>query len=257
MPTRHLALLANLLVLAAGCGTRTDTNINQQDGTLTITINGATPLKGSGKTATEDRKVEGFQRVHAQNAVEVVVAVTGTESATVEADDNLLPLVETTVEQGTLRVGVKGSLQTRHPLRVRVSAKRLEELTSESSAKVSGKDLKGERLALSASSSGQVTADKVDAKQLKVFVSSAGSITAEGRADRQEVEASSSGRYDGSKLVSRTSRVECNSAASMVVHATEEVSGSVSSAGSVRYSGSPGKVDVSASSAGMVQAAGK
>src|SRR5207253_1238305 len=100
-------------------------------------------------------------------------------------------------------------------------------------------------------------ANSVDAKQLKVSVSSAGSVTADGRADRLEIEASSSGHYDGSKLVSRTSRVTCSSAASTVLHATEEVSGSVSSAGSVRYSGSPGKVAVSTSSAGSVHAAGK
>jgi hypothetical protein len=246
-----------LLVLAGGCGSGTNTDITQENGTLTIKINGAAPTVGSGKTATEERKVEGFQRVHGGNAIEVVVAVTGTESVTVEADDNLLPLVQTTVEHGTLEVGVKGSLKTRNPLRVRVSARQLEGLTAESSARVSGKDLKGDHVALSASSSGQVTASNLDAQRLTVSVSSSGSVTADGRADRQEIEASSSGRYDGGKLVSRTSHVTCSSAASAAVHATEEVSGSVSSAGSVRYSGSPGKVAVSTNSAGSVQAAGK
>jgi hypothetical protein len=258
MPTRHGPLRATLLlVLAVGCGTRTDTSIEQQNGTVTITINGVAPVEGSGKTATEDRKVEGFQRVHVRNAVQVVVAVTGAESVTVEADDNLLPLVQTTVEHGTLQVGVKGSLKTRNPLRVRVAARQLEGLTAEMSAMLRGKDLKGDNVVLSASGSGQVTANNVDAQQLKVSVSSSGIVTADGRADRQEIEASSSGRYDGSKLVSRTSRVTCSSSAVLALHATEEASGSVSSSGSVRYSGSPGKVAVSTSSSGSVQAAGK
>jgi Putative auto-transporter adhesin, head GIN domain len=154
-------------------------------------------------------------------------------------------------------VGVKGSLKTRNPLRVRVTAKQLKGLAAESSAKVTGKDLKGDKIDLSASSSGHVTANNVQGGQLKVSVNSAGAVTADGLADRQDVDASSSGRFEGSKLVSRTSRVDCSSAASTIVHATEEVSGSVSSAGSVRYSGSPGKVAVGASSAGSVQAAGK
>jgi hypothetical protein len=249
MPTPHGPILATLLlVLAAGCGTRMETS---------LTVGGGAPIEGSGKIAREDRKVEGFQRVTVRNGIEVVVAVTGTESVTVEADDNLLPLVQTTVEHGTLQVGVKGSLKTRNPLRVQVAAKHVEGLTAESSAKVSSKHLKGDNLALSASSSGQVTANNVDAKQLKVSVSSSGSVTADGRTDRQEIEASSSGHYDGSKLVSRASRVTCSGAASTVLHATEEVSGSASSAGSVRYSGSPGKVAVSTNSAASVQAAGK
>jgi hypothetical protein len=256
MPTRHTPIFATvLLVLAVGCGTAT--SISQEYGTLTITIDGVAPKEGSGKTGKEDRKVEGFQRVHARNGVDVVVTVTGAESATVEADDNLLSLVETTVENGTLRIGVKGSLKTRNPLRVRVTAKQLEGLTAESSARVSGKDLKGDNVALSASSSGRVTANNVNAKKLKVSVSSSGSVTADGQADRQEIKASSSGRYEGSKLISRTSQVTCSSSANTAVHATKEVSGSVSSSGSVRYSGSPSTVAVSTSSSGSVQAAGK
>jgi hypothetical protein len=258
MPTRHRSLFATLLLaLAAGCGIMTGESINQVNGTLTITMNGVAPLEGSGKAATEDRKVEGFQRVHARQAVQVEVAVTGTESATVEADENLLPLVQTTVEHGTLQVGVKGGLRTRHPLRVRVAARQLEGLTAESSATVSAKGLKGDSLAVSASSSGQVTAHDVDAKQLEVSVSSSGKVTADGRADRQEVEASSSGDYEGSQLVSRTSRVTCSSSADTVLNATEEVSGSVSSSGSVRYSGSPERVAVSISSSGSVKGTGK
>jgi hypothetical protein len=278
MPTRRVPILASLLlVLAVGCGTGNESSTRQQNGTLNITIGGVAPVEGSGKTATEDRKVEGFQGVHAGNAIEVVVAVTGTESATVEADDNLLRLVRTKVEHGTLEIGVTGSLTTRNPIRVRVAARQLVALTADSSARITSKDLPGDNLDLSASSSGKVAVDHVDAKQLKVSasssgnvavdhldakllkvtVSSSGSVTAAGRADRQEVDASSSGRYDGGKLVSRTSSVTSSSAASATLNATEEISGSASSSGSVQYSGSPANVAVSTSSAGSVQAIGK
>src|SRR4051812_13065288 len=119
MPAQCRVILASLLlVLAVGCGTGSESSSYQTNGTLNISIGGTPTVEGSGKLATEDRKVEAFQRVRASNAVEVVVAVTGNESATVEADDNLLPLVQTKVEHGTLEIGVTGSLTTRNPIRV-------------------------------------------------------------------------------------------------------------------------------------------
>jgi hypothetical protein len=280
MHKRRGPILASLLllILAVGCGRGNESSAVQQNGPLNISVGGTKTVEGSGKTATEDRKVEGFHHVHAHNAIEVVVEVTaGTESATVEADDNLLRLIQTKVEHGTLDIGVTGSLSTRNPLRVRVAAKQLDALTADSSAKISSKDVPGDDLALTASSSGNVTldnvgaktlkisssssggvtVDQVDAKLLKVSVSSSGNVTAAGRADRQEIDGSSSGGYDGGNLVSRTSSVTCSSAAHAVLHATEEVSGSASSSGSVRYAGSPGKVAVATSSAGSVEAIGK
>jgi hypothetical protein len=244
MTTRGPILSALLIILTVGCGVRIGTNT----GPL---------IEGSGKTAVEDRKVEGFQQVHARNAIEVVVAIAGPEAAKVEGDDNLLPLVETMVENGVLEIGVKGNLRARNPLRVHVTAKQLSGLTADGSAKLTCADVKADELVLGASSAGQVTADNLDAKQLKVSVTSAGIIKAGGRADRQEIDASTSGRYEGSKLVSRTCRVTCSTAANVALHATEEISGSVSSAGRVRQTGSAAKVNLSTTSAGTVQAEGK
>jgi hypothetical protein len=258
MPTRRETILAGLLlVLAVGCGSGNETSVIRQDATLNINIGGSPTVEGSGKTATEDRKLEAFHRVRASNAIEVAVAVTGSESAMVEADDNLIGLVQTKVENGTLEIAVTGSLTTRNPIRVRVAAKQVDSLMADSSAKISSKDLPGDEIALSGSSSGSLAVDHVDAKLLKVAASSSGSVTAAGKADRQEVEASSSGRYDGGKLVSRSSSVNASSSGAAKLNATEEISGSASSAGSVHYSGSPGNVAVSTSSAGSVQADGK
>ena len=238
MPTRGGAVLASLLlILAAGCGSGNETSVIQQDAALNVMIGGSPTVRGSGKTATEDRQLPAFHRVRASNGIEVVVAVTGTESATVEADHNLLPLIQTMVENGTLHITVTGSLSTRNPLRVRVAARQVDGLIADSGAKISSKDIPGDELTLSASSSG--------------------SVTTAGRADRQEVDASSSGRYDGGKLVSRVSNVSSSSSGSATLNATEELSGSASSSGTVRYSGRPASVAVSTSSSGSVQAIGR
>jgi len=45
----------------------------------------------------------------------VTIDQTGTESLTIEADDNLLPKVTTTVDNGTLKFGVEGNVSSDNP----------------------------------------------------------------------------------------------------------------------------------------------
>lgn len=255
---------------AAGCGG--NVSVSRNDGEIAIKIDQTPVVEGSGKSTTETRTVQGFRSVSAAHAIEVTVDVSGTESVSVECDDNLLSLIETAVKGENLHIRVAGSLKTKNPIRVKVSAKQLSGVKAESSARITTNKLQGDKMNAAASSSGQVmaelvdgdqfdvaasssgsvTARKVAGKQLQVEVSSSGQVTAEGQVDRLKVEASSSGRFDGAKLVSRTAQVECSSSGSAKVNATEEVTGAASSSGSVNYVGQPTKVSVATSSAGSV-----
>jgi len=181
-------------------------------------------------------------------------------------------LVETKVVNETLLVRVAGNLKTRKPIRVHVSTKQLSSVSATSSASVkaskasdarvhiqaesSGQvaidEVQGEQIELTATSSGDVSAKSVEGKKLHVTVNSSGRVSVAGKIDEQRIEVSSSGNYNAGQLDCRRIRVDCNSAGSVLVHATDEIVGSASSAGSVRYLGSPAKVSVSTDSAGSV-----
>jgi hypothetical protein len=62
---------------------------------------------GSGKLQTETREVSGFQGVAVKGPMKVVLRQGTREGVAVSADDNLLPLIETTVERGMLKIGPK------------------------------------------------------------------------------------------------------------------------------------------------------
>lgn len=258
------------MIASLGCGLGTSVSIN--NGEIMVKIGNTPVVDGSGKIASENRDAQNFHRIEASHSIEVVVDNGDADTVTVEADDNLLPLIRTAVSSGTLKVECSGSLKTRNPIRVLVTAKKIDGLTAQSSARIKAKSVQGDKievaasssatvaaneaqgdhLSLSGTSSGSVSVNKVQGKKLDVDANSSGSVTADGQVDRLKVDASSSGSFHGKNLVCKTAKVDCSSSGSASVHATDEITGSASSAGSVSYAGSPGKVDVSTSSAGSV-----
>jgi len=212
-------------------------------------------IVGSGKPASENRTVGSFRRISVSEGIQAAVEIKDKQSVTLEADDNILPLIETVVEGDTLVVQVKGSCSTKNPERARIAVKALAGLNVDSGASIRVVSVHCDNLDLTASSSGSISVKQLQANALSVAVSSSGKVTVGGKAERQRIEASSSGMYDGQRLASRTAEVQCSSSGSILVQASDELSGEVSTAGKVEYLGEP-RVSVSATTAGTVSPAG-
>src|SRR5262245_36154117 len=96
-------ILPLCLVCLALAGCDVDVTVNGQNwgvGSARETV------KGSGVVATEVRPVEPFTAISLLGPGHVVIERTGTESVTVMADDNLLPLIKSEVRGGTLFLSV-------------------------------------------------------------------------------------------------------------------------------------------------------
>lgn len=193
---------------------------------------GIPTVVGSGVTATEDREVAGFTKVSASTGVDVTVTLGAEDAVEVTADDNVLPLVATTVEADTLRVRLTNSVQSRTPIKVAVTAKRLTGVV--------------------ASAGAAVTVDKLAADAWTVDVSSGGSVTARGTAGTLTASVSSGGDFKGGDLACKSVTADASSGGSATVNATDALKASASSGGSVRYRGSPKDVTPSVSSGGSV-----
>ena len=94
---------------------------------------------GSGHPASEARAVSDFQAISAAGPIKLVVRQTAREALQLRADDNLLPLIETTVEAGTaLELGAfsqrwssaAGEQDDRYASRSRLALQTLNQLPS-------------------------------------------------------------------------------------------------------------------------------
>jgi hypothetical protein len=208
MRTRLLATIVAVLLVVAGCSV----------------------VNGSGQTKTESRQVNGFTKIDLTGVGEVTITQGPTESLTIEADDNVLPVLTSDVSDSTLKLGTKRrtTVRTRSPIRYRVTVK----------------DLTG----ISMSGSGSVIAKGLQLPALRVDMSGSGTITLSGSADKQDIEMSGSGRYEAAELSSQEVTVEISGSGEVAVAASRVLKVDISGSGTVTYSGDPSvEQDVSGS----------
>jgi hypothetical protein len=181
--------------------------------------------------ATESREVSGFDQVDLSGSGRVLIAVTGTESLTIEAEDNILPLLTTEVRNGRLELGAKQSISLTREIVYTITVVSLE--------------------AVSVSGSGSVTATGVDADGFDVEISGSGTVTPGGVSESLDLSISGSGVFEGEGLVSVTGTVSLSSSGNAVVNVTEDLDVRLTSSGSVEYLGDPG-VSISRSGTGDI-----
>jgi hypothetical protein len=190
-------------------------------GGCNVGVGNAQVVRGSGNASSEPREVSGFSQVRLDGTGDVTLEQSGTESLSVEADDNILPLLETTVRNGVLHLAIKSNvnLQPARPIRYHVTVKQL--------------------TGLGISGSGSVHATGIDAGDLEAEISGSGSATLAGRADNVELRVSGSGSYHAAGLKCKTVRVSISGSGGATVNASDRLEANVSGSGSVHYAGDP------------------
>ena len=138
---------------------------------------------GSGNITTENRSVGGFTGISVGGDFDVEVKIGTSTELKVEADDNIMPYIETIVSGNTLKIRTKDlhNYSDVH-MKVYIITPSLVKVNASASARVDVQDvLKSiERLYFNASSSGDINAD-VDAPEVEANASSGATINLSGK----------------------------------------------------------------------------
>jgi hypothetical protein len=192
---RGLALLALLAV--AGCG---------------------------GPPVDDTRGVAPFDVLEVHNGVRVEVVRGSEPSVTVRGREDVLDRVDTDSARGVLRVGVhdRGIVIGSDPMddvRVRVTARRLDDV------RISG--------------SGNVDLGDTTVRSLHLAINGTGDAAATGEVGALSTVIHGAGDVDFSELHARTARVEIRGAAGVRVDVAQRLDVDIRGAGEVRYAGQP------------------
>lgn len=198
-----------------------------------VTIIGGTA--GSGTAKTETRNVSGFTGVTFSSFGTLNITQTGTESLTISADDNLLPLLTSNVSNNTLFLGAKpgNSITPTKPIVYTLTVKNLNNITL--------------------SGAGKVNATNIKTSALNVTLSGAGSMTIAGSAQSQTALVSGLGSYNAKGFPTDSAQVTISGAGSATITVNKQLTAIVSGAGSVTYYGSPSQVTKTISGAGSIK----
>ena len=202
---------------------------------------GRNRVRGSGVKVEKVRALTAFTRLRIDGPVDVRLAQAATDQATVVADDNIEPMIETVVEGDTLVVRVKrdAGFTTRHAPAVRVDARAVQAVAINGSGDLSVERFKADSLNLNVIGSGDVELGLVELKDLSVSISGSGDVRVSGRADQQSWKISGSGDVDARSLNGRTARVELNGSGDVSLGVTEQLDAQLSGSGDLAYAGRP------------------
>jgi hypothetical protein len=189
-------------------------------------------VEGSGNVITETRDVSGFSEIVVGGTGVVTVQVTGTESLSIEAEDNIMPLLETNVANGRLVLDTTRSISPTVDIVYTITAATLEGL------EVSG--------------SAAIEAAGIETGDFSVDISGSGEVVASGAVDGLlSLSISGSGAFDGESLTAPEGTVDISGSGDAVVNVSETLDISVSGSGNVEYLGSPA-VDQDISGSGNI-----
>jgi hypothetical protein len=214
---------------------------------------------GSGSVATEARAVSDFEAIAISGAMSLEVRQTGKESVTVTADDNLLPLIETVVEDGrsgrTLHIRTRRgeSYRSRQPVKVVVEVVRLTSLAMSGSGDTRVETLKTPRLRASLSGSGDLRLTALSTEEFDVGVSGSADVQAAGQATRVKLRIAGSGDAKLGELTAEDVTVSIAGSGDATVHADKALSVMIAGSGDVRYRGAASDVRSKVAGSGGVR----
>ena len=219
----------------------------------------AETVVGSGHVISETRTVAGFHGVTLAGSGEVIVTQGDTEGLVIDAEDNLLPLIESTVGgDGVLHLGFKehaGSIESKKEVVYKLAVKTLDRMEVAGSGNMHAATLSTEQIHLKLPGSGEIRVDSFHADGVTTELEGSGTVKLAGDARHQKVLLNGSGVYEAKDLKTDAASLEINGSGEGKVWANGSLDVEINGSGEVSYYGSP-KVKKSVNGSGEVNALG-
>jgi hypothetical protein len=190
-------------------------------------------VAGSGVRKTEKRIVSDFKKIEIGGAYEVeVVAGQQQQNLELEGDDNILPLINTEVKNGTLYINSNRPFNVKNAIHIKIAA-----------ADVQGMDISG---------ACNVSAKNIKTDRFEINASGASDVKVQGETTSLKIESNGASDIDAEKMTARSVNVSVSGAGTTRVNATEELTADASGASKIIYSGEPKVVNKKDSGASSI-----
>jgi len=157
-------------------------------------------IEGSGTVISEHREVQDFDRIQLTGAGDVIITQGQVELVTVEADDNLLPYIETEVRAGKLILGFTDevaakSIRPSQVIKFYVNLIDINGLEISGAGDIHSESLNTERLKVEVGGASDIIIDQLITEQFDIVVNGSSDIQIE-RLSAQDVDLNINGSAD-------------------------------------------------------------
>lgn len=227
-------------------------------GSFSINVNS---VNGSGNIVTQEVDVSNFDSVSLEGSGDVYIEQGQIESLTIEADDNILPLLETRVRGGELILSTKPNQNINPSQKIvyRITVKDLAGISLDGSGNFyvdpvksdamdislagSGdirlKDLTTGNFSMDLDGSGNIIVNQLAASTIDSSINGSGDVELTGQASSQNISFSGSGNYLAGDLETQSADIDIDGSADITVWVTEDLNAKVDGSGTINYYGKP------------------
>ncbi|MEP0847747.1 MAG: DUF2807 domain-containing protein [Phycisphaerae bacterium] len=176
-------------------------------------------VPGSGVAKSESRAIGAFGKIELEGTAAITVTIGEPGPLAITADDNLLPLITTAVQNGCLVIKPERKLSPKTTVRIQVTTRAIERFHC--------------------AGAGEVLLEGVAAPRLDLDAAGAWSLAATGQSDVLHVTLAGTCRAALDRLAARTGTVSAAGASSARVNVAETLDVNIAGVGSVEYLGDP------------------
>lgn len=210
-------------------------------------------ITGSGPIQTETRSVSDFKSIDLEISGIVEVTVGETYSVEVSANQNLLPVIKTTVENGKLLISTDQNIFNSKDIKVKITAPAFEGFSVSGSGTIRILNaLQSDKMDMSVGGAGDIACLQGTFNQLNTSIGGSGTIELGGSATNMQSDISGSGDVKAKGLTAQNLEISISGSGTVTADVEAKLIVSVSGSGDVFYTGSP-TVESSVSGSGTVK----
>jgi hypothetical protein len=221
--------------------------------TSSCVFEGITGIKGSNKVVSEDRQISSnFETIKVQQGINLYLTQGNSTELKVEADDNIIDLLKTEVNNNELKVYFEKNVYRSKARNVYLTTSDISSIQTSSGASVKSENtLQTNTLKVDASSGSSINIF-VNTEEVLSESSSGANIKIQGKTSYFSADSSSGSNIDADKLESIDAKANASSGANINVNVSRKLVANASSGGDIDYEGNPTDIAKNTSSGGSV-----
>ena len=182
------------------------------------------------KGPAQTRDVPAFHAVSVESGIHATISIGPRRPLELRGDEKTLAQVETTVEDGELRIGFKPHrwFLSMHEVEVTIQTPELTGIGASGGSHVRAELTGAPEIDIAASGGGEVHARGVNAEKLRLQGSGGAVVEVSGKADEARIQMSGGTHVDGQNLSVRNVRIEGSGGSEAELRANGRISGSLS-----------------------------
>jgi hypothetical protein len=208
--------------------------------------------KGNGHVVEQTRKISSFDKIKVSRGMNVYISQGNEIHVVVKADENLLDVIRTEVDNHTLKISATENIRRATSKKVYVTLPEIYAVTAVAGSNVFSENvLHSEQLEVSSSAGSNIKLE-VDSDELNTSASAGSNIKLEGKAKSFTGKASSGANIKAEELTTADCNARASSGANLWITVTETLEAKANSGGNVIYFGQPKTTNSESSSGGNI-----